>query len=359
MHGLIRDRWASQGWERNPQLGYPISDEMIPDLRIGHRRPEARKKPIVSLPSDVIKLPAEAALAGFPSTVVNTPLTPARLSEATATPLKPTAATAATVLPTAGSALGRLSDRTDTTIVTGTVILDPSLVGVMINTPASTAADARSVNRFGDFENGVLFWFRGATGASTLTPLATFSDGTSTSYSGADIATATIAKIGRTTFEGNNARVSAVNFVGTTAYSFDGAQTHNRRHRMQVVIAGTEGVPVTATIELQVEAWFDASKRQIALTPTDWTLTQASSGSYAENVRAILRAKLDPILWTSYELITLPDTDGGSPIAVLSVKTLGNGAVAVFIEPHHNPALGTISGIATGVLSGVVLSQPN
>ena len=362
VHGLIRDRWASLGWERNPQLGYPISDELIPDRRIGHRRPEVRKKPIVAIPNDVIKLPAEAALAGFPSTVVNTPLAAAKAPDMAVTPQKATTV----VMPAGGSALGKLSEKTDTAIVqAGTVRLDPGVVGVVVGPgPASTAADARSVNRFSDFENGVLFWFRGATSASTLGPLATTSDGTSVSFSGADIAAAAIAKIGRATFEGSNSRVASLSFVGTTGYSFDGVQTHNRRHRLQVILTGIENmpfpVPVTATVEIQVEVWFDASQRQIALTPTDWTLMQASSGSYAAAVSAVLRARLDSLLWTSYELLTLPETDGGAPIAVLAVKTLANGAVAVFVEPRPNLVLGNITEIANGVIPAVVLfSQPN
>lgn len=28
VHGLIRQMWSSQGWEKNPELGYPISDEL-------------------------------------------------------------------------------------------------------------------------------------------------------------------------------------------------------------------------------------------------------------------------------------------------------------------------------------------
>jgi hypothetical protein len=69
--GLIRYFWASKGRERHPQLGYPISEELIPDPWIGNRRPDVIKKLSINLPLDVIKLPAEAVDAGFPSTVVN------------------------------------------------------------------------------------------------------------------------------------------------------------------------------------------------------------------------------------------------------------------------------------------------
>ena len=389
VHGLIRDRWASLGWERNPQLGYPIGDELIPDRRVGHRRPEVRKKPILSIPNDVIKLPADAASAGFPASVVNAPgatLKPA-MAAAAMTPR-----TLAATQPASGlsGALGKLSNKSAAALsaasaanVAGaallqpaaTVTLNPGAIAVIpgLTTPASTPAEQRSVNRFADFENGVLFWFRGATSASTLAPLDATSDGTDLSFSGADISTAALAKIGRATFESANAQLASMTFLGTSGYSFDGAQVHNRRHRLQLILQGMEthttggifgSIPipqvVTATVQLQVEVGFDPSQRRVVLAPTDWTLTQASSGSYGSAISAALSAKLDPLLWTSFELLSLPDTDAGAPIAVLSVKTLPNGAIGVFVEPQNNSVLGNISVLANAVTPTVQLfSQPN
>jgi len=398
VHGLIRELWSSLGWETNPQLGYPISDELIPDPRVGHRRPETLKKPILSLPSDVVKLPADAAGAGFPNAIVNTPAAAAPLAKPDATAASASVAfratpTAVAVNPTAVaarsstfSALGQLSDKasavsldsTITSSASGTIIatqpvigisatLDPALLGAIIlgAGPASTPAAQRSVNRFGDFESGVLFWNRGATAALPLSPVKTTRDGTSLSFSGADVAAAAVTKLGRATFESNNAQLISMTFVGTTGYSFDGSQTHNRRHRLQFILYGVENyglaipIPVTATIELLVEVWFDAAQRRIALMPTDWTIAQTSSGSYAASVTAALRLQLDPLLWTSYEFVTLPDTDGGAAIAVLSVKTLANGAVVVFTEPHGTLVLQGISEVANAVAPSVHLfSQP-
>lgn len=385
VHGLIRDRWASLGWERNPQLGYPITDEFIPDRRIGHRRPEARKKPILSMPGDVLKLPAEAATAGFARTVVNAPI--AAASAPTNAPAVMTRTFTATPRESGFSgALGNLSASSAllaaTSVASGVAqpafvtALDPGVFSAIatMTMPASTPADQRSVNRFADFENGVLFWFRGATSASTLSPHASTADGTSFSFSGADIAAAAMSKIGKSTFEAANVLLLSMTFLGTTGYSFDGAQVHNRRHRLQLILQGVEThtisgplgisvpqiVPVTATVELQIEVWFDASQRRIILTPTDWTLTQASSGSYSAAVSSAYRAKLDPLLWTGFELLTLPDTDAGAPIAVLSVKTLPNGAVGVFVEPQHNLVQDGIGQLANAVTpSFVVFSQPH
>jgi hypothetical protein len=395
VHGLIRDLWSSLGWETNPQLGYPISDELIPDPRVGHRRPETLKKPILSLPSDVVKLPADAAAAGFPSAIVNTPASAiaiAPVATAASAPVALRVAPAA-ALATNGtiSALGKLSDKASAVSLASTVAsqasgtitatqsnigtitaIDPGLLGSIIigSGPASTPAAQRSVNRFGDFESGVLFWVRGATAAISLSPVKMTSDGTSLSFAGADVAAAAVTAMGRATFESGNAQLSWMTFVGTTGYSFDGSQTHNRNHRLQFALNGIEnqsgpfGVmlpePVTATVELLVEVWFDATQRRIALTPTDWRLVQASSGSYGASVSAALRAQLDPVLWTSHELVTLPDTDGGAAIAVLSVKTLANGAVVVFTEPHGSLVMHGITEVANAVAPSVQLfSQPN
>lgn len=383
VHGLIRERWASQGWERNPQLGYPITDELSPDPRIGHRRPETRKKPILSLPSGVIKLPADATDSGFPPSVVNTP--PGASAGARAVSAPPASVLAAPPRATRlAGAIGRLSERPLVAAApAGSVVssrpdatlLDPGRLGVFLTPSASsTPAEKRSVNRFADFENGVLFWFRGATGATTLTPLASTSDGTDLSFSGADIANAALAKIGKANFQSSNAGLVSMTYAGTTGYSFDGAQVHNRRHRLHLVLQGMESqstsfggifggsvstpVAVTATVEIQVEVFFDPALRRIALAMVDWVLTQSASQSYAAAVTATLRAKLDPLIWSSFELQTLPDTDAGAPIAVLSVKTLPNGTVSVFVEPQNNLAIGVGQLINAVTPSVVHFSQP-
>src|SRR5882724_9720067 len=71
VHGLIRGLWSILGWETNPQLGYPISDELIPDPRVGHRCLEILKKLILSLFIDVVKLFADVVGVGFFGTIVN------------------------------------------------------------------------------------------------------------------------------------------------------------------------------------------------------------------------------------------------------------------------------------------------
>jgi LGFP repeat-containing protein len=377
-HGLIRDRWVGLGAESNPALGYPISDELIPDPRIGHRRPESRKKPILSLPGDVIKLPAAAAAAGFPASVVNA--TPLEVAVGREPVLAATRAFASSA-PSVGlaGAVGKLSDKSlaaapsasaavlaQPGVLDGIDLARPRIAVAVDRTPASTAAESRSLNRFADFENGVLFWFRGATEASSLAPREATSDGTGLSFSGADIAAASLAKLGQARFEGQNISLAALNFAGTTGYSFDGVQVHNRRHRLQLVLQGTEvsggfvalPLPVMAQVELQMETWFDPAERRIALTLTDWRLTQASSGTYAAAVSALLADKLDPLVWSSFELLTLPDTDAGAPIAILSVKTLQNGNVVVFAEPKSGHLLVGAADRLQGLAPATVVFNP-
>lgn len=323
IHGLIHELWANADGVRTPQVGYPISDELIPDRRIGHRIPEVNKKPELTLPADVIKLPSEAATAGFPAGIVNS--ASARLTA------------------TGGGSATQAQGRTAAARAASTVKpLPPS---------ASTPVPARSVNRFADFENGVLFWQRGAPAAIALAPLAHTGDGMPLLFSGADVATIAVAKIGKATFELPGTALASITFAGTTAYAYDGIQVHNRRHRIELVLAGFVQethlgipltVPQTAQVELLVQANFDPLRRRIVLMPTGWTILGASSGSLWSALEQALRGRLDPLLWREYELLTLPDTDAGKPIAVLSVKTLANGTLAVFVEPSADLAARTL-----------------
>jgi hypothetical protein len=141
---------------------------------------------------------------------------------------------------------------------------------------------------------------------------------------------------------------------------------HNRRHRLQLIVQGFGAgflgfpVPVTATIELQIEVWFDASQRQIVFAPIEWNLVQTSSTTFGLSVGMELHSKLDPLLWTRFELLTLPDADAGAPIAVLAVKTLPNGNVGVFVEPHRNLILGNMEVFTNAVTPvSTLFAQPN
>ncbi len=325
VHGLIRQFWAANGWERNPNLGYPISDELIPDRRIGHRRPEMRRKPIANLPSDVVKLPAEALNLGFAPTVVNVPQTPMAMSVRRAV--------------TPGAAAGSTSSRTVLTPISG-VVLSP-VTGLNLG-PASTLGPVLSLNRFQDFENGVVFWNRGDTAAKPLTAWAAAADGTNMHLSANDVIAAAGPKIQASLAQLSGVSLAGNTFAGTTNYSFDRISVHNRRHRVSVMLMGTRmqtgfvsiPIPVPIAFEVQVEVCFEPTERSVRAFFADWNATSVPTDLIA-NPPLIqqLHTALDSLLWTSFDLLQIEDTNAGAPIAVLSVKTMSNGDVNIYIEP--------------------------
>lgn len=286
VHGLIRDFWAAHGWERNPALGYPISDELIPDRRIGHVHPEAQRKPIAAVPADMVKLPLEAMSAGAPKLAVNVLTQPKTMA---VSPL--------------------------------TVEAGMGVIGKFLHPgPASTPGPERSVNRFSDFENGVVFWKRGATSADALAPWAKSTDGTVIHKSAADIVAASMAFLGGAIQRFGGTMTPA--FAGTTAYAWDGAGSQNRRHQINVMVMRQQGIiPHMFSVMLHVLVTFEALKRKVTGCLTDYA---ASSPEY--------EAALDPLLWSPFDILVYPDTDGGKPFAILSVKTMPNGDVNTYIE---------------------------
>lgn len=368
VHGLIRGYWAANGWERNPSLGYPISDELIPDRRIGHRRPESRRRPILNVPSDIVKLPAEAAGLGFPSAVVNSPARgpigagaaasgslsstaaavtrPGTTAGASATSVAVSpAAVAGTVLPPSGTAGSVV--RPDA-VVGGVVgvdmnlgaILDPGLLG-----PASTPAAEASRNRFADFENGVVFWKRGDTAAAPLGPWPAAADGSRTRLTADEMVALARPVFERALANLGNASLAGIAFVGTTAYAFDGLAVRNRRHRLRLTFmamrraSGPFGVggdqPTTAAAEVEVESAFEPTQRKVKAFVTAWTPVSIPGDLTAQPpLERQLHARLDPLLFTSFDLLDIPDTNAGQPIALLSVKTMPNGDVNLYIEPQ-------------------------
>jgi hypothetical protein len=345
VHGLIRNFWAQHGWERNPQLGYPITDELIPHRGIGYTRAPSVRKPLDSLPLDVIRLPDEqpsptiaASTVALRSSALTTTTTvtrtpapapaPTPVIRAVAVPSRSVSSTAtvASATPT-GARLGRV----DTGLVTDVVVRPP----IMVNPVASHKG--QSQDRYCDFENGVVFWKRGATEAYALSPRAKAPNGAKMAWTGAEIAAIASPKI-RQALVVPGGNVLGVNYVGTTNYSFDGAGVHNRAHRLHIVVqglrmAGFTPVPSLATIEVQAVISFDPVDREIVGYFSRWTIASSQGdflggGSLARNVQQ----RLDPLLWQQFLVADVPGTVD-DPIAVLSVKTQADGDVVVYFEP--------------------------
>ena len=341
VHGLIRDLWASQGWERGP-MGYPITDELIPDRRIGHVHPEHNRKPIHGVPLDVVKFPADAKAINFPATVVNTAPQPGlmRLAmhrENGAAPLSEMHAALADHIGVSAitGAIDRIGDDRLVSVGDNRIIDDAISI---IKRAASTPGPDRSANRFSDFENGVLFWERGATKADVLSPWSGARDGTKTSLTAADVAAGSASLMNALHGIADVQSVNGPNFVGTTPYSFDGVQVHNRRHRFQVELDMAGGLfdifsgGAKVTVELHIEVAFQPLDRSVSGTLADWHIASTTT-SLAPDLLRSLHQRLDSKLWARYELLPVEDTDDGEPFALLSTKVMGNGDVKLFIEP--------------------------
>lgn len=360
VHGLIRSLWAERGWEQS-SLGYPVSDELIPDRRIGNRRPETFKKPIGGLAIDVVKLPIDAIESGVSPLAINLPPQPRSVGASTdgrsfAAP-DVTARTGvgnAAAADMARSTLGALGPLTTVAATTnivssgmaldidasrGTVFNPVSPVGAL---PLSTAAPDQSRNRFADFENGVLFWRRGAAKAAVLGPTNELGSNIKVRFTPAEITDAVLDLIGAGVFTAGGTQVHGATFDGVTPYRYDGVQSRNRRHRIRVGIHGPGQIGANnqtfGIVEIEAEVAFDPLRRAIMLMLTSASLTSVAGASVPPGGSAVLAA-LDSFLWRGHELVRLPDTDDRDAFAVLSVKTMPDGSVLTFVEPDGAFAL--------------------
>jgi hypothetical protein len=352
VHGLIRQLWAQNGWERNASLGYPISDELIPDRRIGHRHPERLRKPVLDLPPDVIKLPAEATRLGFSSLVSNVSATTRSSLAAEAPPQSERVAVDRSVGVAAEALLGA-ADRIR-------AVSDVSVGAALLAGQSSSPASEASQNRFGDFESGVLFWRRGATAAQQLQPWLKGASGESMRRSAADVIQAVQPQLGAALGRLSGASLAGLSFAGTTGYSWDGVSVRNRRHRVTASLMATQqvsgvlgittSVPTEVAVELLLEVSFQPIERVASVCLADWVFAPSVSTVASPPLARQLHTQLDPLLFHLVSLIELPDTDDGRPIAILSVKTMPNGDVVIFIEPSGVSLGGVIKGTSSVAL---------
>ena len=134
-----------------------------------------------------------------------------------------------------------------------------------------------------------------------------------------------------------NTQVPSINFSGVTGYMFDGAGVHNRRHRaiatlMAIGFNGPFPIPVQATVEIQVEVAFDPINWRISGQLTRWQLLSTTGQFPGGALDRQLHGALDSALWVPFTMLSIPSQDG-VPLPVLSVKTMPNGDVDVYIEP--------------------------
>jgi hypothetical protein len=89
-------------------------------------------------------------------------------------------------------------------------------------------------------------------------------------------------------------------------------------------------MPMQAAFEVQVEVAFEPIERIVTAQIVDWHT--ASMSPLLLGLAGQMRAALDAMLWSGFKLLQLPDTNANAPIAVLSVKTMANGDVNIYIE---------------------------
>jgi hypothetical protein len=248
------------------------------------------------------------------------------------------AAVRSTAVPVAASATVAPSSARISRPIAG-VSIRPELLAAL--TPAGTSEGAKeggeSRNRFGDFENGVLFWKRGANAALQLRPWRQTAAGDKMFLSAAEVAAIASTPIRNALGRVAGTHVANVNFVGTTRYWFDGATTHNRRHKINVLLQGLHmsGLfpqPLLATVEVHLEVSYDPMIHKVVGYLTEWRLLSASGNFPGGPIRRQLHAVLDQTLWTRFPVLTIPAQDG-VPLPVLSVKTMPDGDVDIYVEP--------------------------
>ena len=62
----------------------------------------------------------------------------------------------------------------------------------------------------------------------------------------------------------------------------------------------------------------------------------------------VFAQRLDPLLWSAFDILTFPDTNAGKPISILAVKTMPNGDVNTYIEPETAPLAKAIVAVPAG-----------
>ena len=346
VHGLIRGYWADHGWERNAALGYPITDELIPDRRAGFLRPGSIRRPDAVLATDLIRLPDDARTPGM----TERPALSRNAATLAATNMEPAVVPAGNRGVATFSARGVspavLAAQPEPVAVTPTrvrpefeAILDPSLIAVFQQVGVSQAAKegGTSRNRFTDFENGVVFWARGTGFAVKLAPWKQTATGQKLSLTAAEVIAMAATPIRNALSRLQNTQVTAVNFTGTTGYMFDGAGVHNRRHRaiaslMAISFNSGFPTPVQAAVEIQIEVAFDPINWRVSGQLTEWRLLSATGSFPGEPLDRQLHGALDSALWTAFPMLNIPSQDG-TPLPVLSAKTMPDGDVDVYIEP--------------------------
>lgn len=308
VHGSIRGYWASKGWERNPNLGYPISDELIPDRALGWKSP----------------LNFNFAQAAFVTTAVR-----ANASASSGVGKVATATFANKKKLTLNPVLAK--KKISPAVLKAKPIVQPLTV-------LDAIGGQDSENRYSDFENGVLFWDRKSRKVTELSPWVRTSKGKALRFSGPAIASKVKAELSKK-LKLPQCVLTSVVFKRTGPYSYDGAGVCNRKHQLEVNYRGSILVngkykPANLTLRVWVIVSWNPIHRTIdaAIASFGYKLRPAKMKGMSDT-RVSVETRMDPLLWQRFVIASVPARDRSKNVAVLSVKTMSNGMVQLYREP--------------------------
>lgn len=331
VHGLIRGKWATLGWEKS-SLGYPKTDESSCPVASG-RYNQFQGGTILWVPpsneafevhgairSKFGEFGWESGLLGFPTT------------DETPTP----------------DGMGRFNH-----FQHGSIYWKPSIgahevhglirqywadhgweknpeLGYPISDELPTAGGSQ--NRYSDFENGILFWKAGSKAATALQKCVL---GNASKSAGEVVAE--IVKVLKPMMQVDS-RIyfkSGPSLASMTDYSFDGATVHNRRYKIRTVLGVNIDVLPDPWIklDLSIEIAYPKPGKTIVASLSEWSYhVHVPAGTSvvvsASEIGDKIKKAVGPQVGKVNAIGTVPDG-----INVLSVKVMPNGDLNAYIEP--------------------------
>jgi hypothetical protein len=80
---------------------------------------------------------------------------------------------------------------------------------------------------------------------------------------------------------------------------------------------------------------FEPLDRTVVGNIIGWSIVAAEPDlSLPQPLPQLLAGRLDPLLYSRIDLLSIDDTEAGQPFAVLSVKAMPSGDVFVYVEPQ-------------------------
>lgn len=335
VHGLIRDKWAKLGWEKS-FLGYPVSDETTTPDGIGrynhfqggsiYWHPDVGTFEVHgAIREKWASLGWEKGFLGYP--VTDETVTPdgvGRYNHFQNGSIYWKSSISAHEVH--GLIKGYWADHG----------WEQNLdLGYPISDELPTKANSK--NCYNDFENGVVFWKYGEKNASILSKV--------TLDNASKTAAEVVGEINKIIVPMIKASSevyikSGPSLSEVTDYFFDGNIVHNRKYKIHVAMGVDVPVFSDATIDLDmwIEITLDKQAKKIQVYMVEYYAnihvpgdTHSIAGVDASDIKAKIKQALDPHIWKPYDVKDISTLAGG--INILSLKVMPNGDLNIYIEP--------------------------